>query len=118
MALFQEEVEGLRSYLLQGGFLVVDDFWGDYEWANFQWEIAQVLPEFPIVDIPFDHLYAMPVLIDYVREHERDSDLVIVSPDAGGVERARAIAKRLNTGLAIVDKRRTAPNEALRASAA
>jgi hypothetical protein len=55
MALYPQEVEGLRSYLLQGGFLVIDDFWGDYEWQNFVYEIAQVLPEYPIVDIPFEH---------------------------------------------------------------
>jgi hypothetical protein len=55
MGLGPSEVEGLRSYLLQGGFLVIDDFWGDGEWYNFQFEIAQVLPEFEIVDIPFEH---------------------------------------------------------------
>jgi ribose-phosphate pyrophosphokinase len=62
-------------------------------------------------DVPVDHLFAAPVLLDAVREL-RIPDLVVVSPDAGGVERARAIAKRLSAGLAIVDKRRTAPNEA------
>lgn len=62
-------------------------------------------------DKPVDHLFAAPVLLEAIRELELP-DLVIVSPDAGGVERARAIAKRLNAGLAIVDKRRTAPNEA------
>ncbi|HYU32509.1 MAG TPA: ribose-phosphate pyrophosphokinase [Thermoanaerobaculia bacterium] len=62
-------------------------------------------------DVPVDHLFAAPVLLDAVRELEIP-DLVIVSPDAGGVERARAIAKRLGVGLAIVDKRRTAPNTA------
>jgi ribose-phosphate pyrophosphokinase len=62
-------------------------------------------------DIPVDHLFAAPVLLDAIREM-RLSDLTIVSPDAGGVERARAIAKRLDVGLAIVDKRRTKPNEA------
>jgi ribose-phosphate pyrophosphokinase len=51
------------------------------------------------------------VLIEYIRDNHRD-DLVIVSPDAGGVERARAFAKRLNADLAIVDKRRDAPNQA------
>jgi len=62
-------------------------------------------------DIPFDHLYAMPVLIDELRvlgfggEHT-----VVISPDAGGVERARAFSKRLGAGLAIIDKRRPAPN--------
>jgi len=62
-------------------------------------------------DVPVDHLFAAPVLLDAVRELDLP-DLVIVSPDAGGVERARAIAKRMDVGLAIVDKRRTAPNEA------
>jgi ribose-phosphate pyrophosphokinase len=62
-------------------------------------------------DVPVDHLFAAPVILDAVREL-KIPDLVVVSPDAGGVERARAIAKRLESGLAIVDKRRTAPNEA------
>ena len=62
-------------------------------------------------DIPVDHLFAAPVMLEAIREMEIP-DLVIVSPDAGGVERARAIAKRLGVGLAIVDKRRTGPNVA------
>jgi ribose-phosphate pyrophosphokinase len=62
-------------------------------------------------DVPVDHLFAAPVLLEAIREINVP-DLVIVSPDAGGVERARAIAKRMEVGLAIVDKRRTAPNEA------
>lgn len=62
-------------------------------------------------DIPVDHLYAAPVLIEYLRRLEIPN-LTVVSPDAGGVERARAFAKRLNADLAIIDKRRTAPNEA------
>jgi ribose-phosphate pyrophosphokinase len=62
-------------------------------------------------DIPVDHLYAMPVLLDYIKK-QRVSDMVIVSPDAGGVERARAFAKRLNSSLAIIDKRRESPNQA------
>jgi ribose-phosphate pyrophosphokinase len=62
-------------------------------------------------DVPVDHLFAAPVLLDAIREMNIP-DLVIVSPDAGGVERARAIAKRLEVGLAILDKRRTAPNVA------
>lgn len=62
-------------------------------------------------NIPVDNLFAAPVLIDYIRNNFND-DLVIVSPDAGGVERARAFAKRLNAGLAIIDKRRDAPNKA------
>jgi len=62
-------------------------------------------------NIPVDHLFAAPVVLEAIREMDIE-DLVIVSPDAGGVERARAIAKRLETGLAIVDKRRSKPNEA------
>ncbi|HVR99734.1 MAG TPA: ribose-phosphate pyrophosphokinase [Thermoanaerobaculia bacterium] len=62
-------------------------------------------------DVPVDHLFAAPVILEAVREMGIPN-LVIVSPDAGGVERARAIAKRMGVGLAIVDKRRTAPNEA------
>ena len=62
-------------------------------------------------DVPVDHLFAAPVILDALREMNIP-DLVVVSPDAGGVERARAIAKRLGAGLAIIDKRRTAPNTA------
>ncbi|UCD81740.1 MAG: ribose-phosphate pyrophosphokinase [Desulfobacterales bacterium] len=62
-------------------------------------------------NIPVDNLFAAPVLIDYIRTNFRD-DMVIISPDAGGVERARAFAKRLNSDLAIIDKRRDAPNQA------
>ncbi len=62
-------------------------------------------------NIPVDHLYAAPVLLDYVTK-KQISDLVVVSPDAGGVERARAIAKRVQANLAIIDKRREGPNQA------
>jgi ribose-phosphate pyrophosphokinase len=62
-------------------------------------------------NIPVDNLFAAPVLIKYIRTHF-DHDLAIVSPDAGGVERARAFAKRLDADLAIIDKRRSAPNQA------
>lgn len=62
-------------------------------------------------NIPVDHLYALPVLMDYIKK-EGGSNLVIVSPDAGGVERARAFAKRLQASLAIIDKRREGPNNA------
>jgi len=57
-------------------------------------------------DIPVDHLFAAPVIIDYLRAYE-STDLTIVSPDAGGAERARAYAKRLGAELAIIDKRRS-----------
>ncbi|MDL1970627.1 MAG: ribose-phosphate pyrophosphokinase [Candidatus Desulfofervidaceae bacterium] len=60
-------------------------------------------------NIPVDHLFAAPVILKYIKSHFQNS-LVIVSPDAGGVERARAFAKRLGAGLAIIDKRRDAPN--------
>ncbi len=63
-------------------------------------------------DIPVDNLFAAPVLIQHLRDTFGDEDMVVVSPDAGGVERARAFAKRLDAGLAIVDKRREKPNEA------
>jgi ribose-phosphate pyrophosphokinase len=63
-------------------------------------------------DIPVDHLFAAPVLVEYfARKHER-GDLIVISPDAGGVERARNFAKRLNVPLAIIDKRRTDANVA------
>jgi ribose-phosphate pyrophosphokinase len=62
-------------------------------------------------NIPVDNLFAAPVLLAYLKKHFAN-DVVIVSPDAGGVERARAFAKRMAAGLAIVDKRRSAPNEA------
>jgi ribose-phosphate pyrophosphokinase len=61
-------------------------------------------------DIPVDHLYAMPVMIDHLRQHFLGKDTVIVSPDAGGVERARAYSKRLGATLAIIDKRREKAN--------
>ncbi len=63
-------------------------------------------------NIPVDNLYAAPVLLKYITRKFCDNEIVIVSPDAGGVERARAFAKRLGAGLAIVDKRREKPNEA------
>ncbi|MEX2570717.1 MAG: DUF4159 domain-containing protein [Gemmatimonadota bacterium] len=55
MRLRGEEVEGLRNYLLAGGFLAVDDFWGEYEWQSFEREMARVLPEHEIVEVPLDH---------------------------------------------------------------
>jgi ribose-phosphate pyrophosphokinase len=60
-------------------------------------------------NIPVDHIYATPVLLDYIKKNFTD-DIVVVSPDAGGVERARAFAKRLGTNLAIIDKRRPRAN--------
>jgi ribose-phosphate pyrophosphokinase len=60
-------------------------------------------------NIPVDHLYASPVMLEYIKANYLN-DIVVVSPDAGGVERARASAKRLNASLAIIDKRREGPN--------
>ncbi len=62
-------------------------------------------------NIPVDNLYATPVLLDYIEKNYKDNT-IIVSPDAGGVERARAFAKRLGTSFAMIDKRRPAPNVA------
>ncbi|MBP9113333.1 MAG: ribose-phosphate pyrophosphokinase [Polyangiaceae bacterium] len=61
-------------------------------------------------NVPFDHLYAMPVMLEDFLKREFDSNTVVVSPDAGGVERARAYAKRLDASLAIIDKRREKAN--------
>jgi ribose-phosphate pyrophosphokinase len=62
-------------------------------------------------DIPVDHIYAAPVMVKYFQDNPLD-DLVVVAPDTGGAERARAYAKRLNAGLALVDKRREKANVA------
>lgn len=61
---------------------------------------------------PVDNLFAVPVMLEPLQQLSADGNIVIVSPDAGGVERARAYAKRLNAPLAIVDKRRDKPNQA------
>ena len=65
-------------------------------------------------NIPFDHLYAAPVLLDHMKSRfdSQSEDVVVVSPDAGGVERARAYSKRLGAQLGIVDKRRVKANVA------
>jgi hypothetical protein len=55
MGLSAPEVAGLRDYLLAGGFLVIDDFWGTRQWENFETEIRHVLPEYDIVDLAQDH---------------------------------------------------------------
>jgi ribose-phosphate pyrophosphokinase len=62
-------------------------------------------------NIPVDNLYAMPVLINYLRKRVEGRKVSVVSPDAGGVERARAFARRLNADLAIIDKRRRRASE-------
>jgi ribose-phosphate pyrophosphokinase len=61
-------------------------------------------------DIPVDNVYATPVLLEHLRKRLNQNEVTIVSPDAGGVERARAIATRLDASLAIIDKRRVGPN--------
>src|ERR1700727_568579 len=63
-------------------------------------------------DIPVDHLFSAPVMVEYFEGRFSRGDLIVVSPDAGGVERARSFAKRLNAPLAIIDKRRTDANVA------
>ena len=66
-------------------------------------------------NIPFDNIYASPVILQYLRQeivHEDSTDFTCVSPDTGGVERVRHFAKKLKTDLAMIDKRRTAPNVA------
>ena len=55
MSMSQPEVEGLRDYLLAGGFLVIDDFWGSQEWAQFEFQMKLVFPERPIIDLDLDH---------------------------------------------------------------
>src|SRR2546425_1149904 len=62
-------------------------------------------------NVPVDNVYATPVLLEYLRGRIGRRDVTVISPDAGGVERARAFAKRLDANLAIIDKRRARPNE-------
>jgi ribose-phosphate pyrophosphokinase len=63
-------------------------------------------------NIPVDNLYAAPVILNYLKDRFSGEQVVMVSPDAGGTERARAFAKRLEYSLAVIDKRRTGPNVA------
>ncbi|MBI4814705.1 MAG: ribose-phosphate pyrophosphokinase [Deltaproteobacteria bacterium] len=63
-------------------------------------------------NVPFDHLFSMPVMLEHMRKHF-DETAMIMSPDAGGVERARAFGKRLNLSLGMIDKRRPRANESL-----
>jgi hypothetical protein len=74
MSLTEAERLGLRDYLLAGGFLVVDDFWGSWEWLNFERQIRTVLPEYSIEDIPLDH----PVLHVFY-----DLDEIVQVPNVG-----------------------------------
>ena len=55
MSLGDEEIEGLRDYLKAGGFLVIDDFWGSREWAQFEYQMGLVFPNHPIIDLDLDH---------------------------------------------------------------
>lgn len=63
-------------------------------------------------NIPFDNIFASPVLMEYIQKNLARENLITVSPDAGGVERVRHYAKKLNADLALIDKRRTGPNVA------
>lgn len=63
-------------------------------------------------NIPFDNIFASPVLLEYVNKNLDRDNLITVSPDAGGVERVRHYAKKMNADLALIDKRRTGPNVA------
>lgn len=62
-------------------------------------------------DIPVDNLYAGPMMVEFIRANHKENEAIVVSPDAGGVERARDFAKRLGTSLGVIDKRRGKPNE-------
>lgn len=63
-------------------------------------------------NIPFDNIFASPVILDYIQKNLNRDNLICISPDAGGVERVRHFAKKLSTELALIDKRRTGPNVA------
>ena len=92
MYLTEPEIEGLRDYLLAGGFLVIDDFWGSREWANFEYQIQLVLPGYEIVDLPLEHpifttFYEIEEIMQIpnvsngvrgVRTHERDGYVPMV----------------------------------------
>lgn len=80
MALTPPEQQGLRDYLLAGGFLVIDDFWGSREWANFQYEIQRVLPEYPMVELDLDH----PIFSAYYQIDE-----ILQVPAISNIQRGR-----------------------------
>lgn len=66
-AFTNEEIVQLRQYLLKGGFLWVDDFWGDYAWYNWATEIHKILPFYEIVDLPIDHqMFGVAFVVDHV----------------------------------------------------
>ncbi|MBW3628994.1 MAG: DUF4159 domain-containing protein [Gemmatimonadetes bacterium] len=87
MSLTESEVTALRGYLLAGGFMMADDFWGDYEWANFAEQMRRVFPEYSIVEIPKGH----PVLSALY-----DVDEIIQVPNVGN---ARAGITSENGGI-------------------
>jgi len=76
MRLSDAEVEGLRSYLLAGGFLFVDDFWGTYEWAAFEEQLKRVFPDRPIIELPLDH----PIFKTYY-----DIDKIVQVPNVDNI---------------------------------
>lgn len=84
MNMTEAEVEGLRSYLEAGGFLVVDDFWGDWEWANFEYEIRRVFPDRPIVELSLDH----PIFHQFY-----DIDEILQVPNIGNARRGMTSEK-------------------------
>ena len=80
MYMTEPEVKGLREYLLAGGFLMIDDFWGTWEWDNFEREIKRVLPEYQIEDIPLDH----PIFNTVYNIEE-----IVQVPNIGNAQRAQ-----------------------------
>jgi hypothetical protein len=72
------EIQGLRSYLLAGGLLMLDDFWGSREWANVEYQVRRVMPDRPIVDMPEDHVF-------FRAHYTIDEDLMQVPGYGGGI---------------------------------
>jgi hypothetical protein len=85
MRMTEAEVQGLRDYLEAGGFLVIDDFWGSWQWENFEREMARVLPGRPIVELPMDH----PIFRAFYNIEE-----VLQVPGIGGGIRGRPTSQR------------------------
>ena len=83
---------------------------GASRWMTMDLHAGQIQGFF---NIPFDNIFASPVLLDYIQNNLDRSNLITVSPDAGGVERVRYYAKKMNADLALIDKRRTGPNVAV-----
>ena len=92
MALNSEEAERLRKYLLRGGFLWVDDFWGEYAWDRWVEEITKALPqsEYPIEDLPAGHMIfnAYTTSIPYPRCHLSNIGVGAAGPPRSGVPAA------------------------------